>query len=256
MTASGIFTWKLLSYFRIVRRNLSSALIVEDDVDWDIRLKPLLEDFAVSANALQQINSENGLIFNKLPSLAPPRLSAYGDAWDLLWLGHCGMRVGSGLVVHENDLTVPQPHYLKSFDVAEYTPLGVFPEHTRVIMRHQKGATCSLAYAITQASARQILHHLGFERLDAPYDLMLRGWCEGSATGGAVRTCIAVLPQLFDHHRRPGPGDIDSDISKPNKEYREHAYTLNIRWSVRMNMNKLLYGDTNYDDQYPDEPHQ
>jgi hypothetical protein len=69
---------------------------------------------------------------------------------------------------------------------------------------------------------------------------------------GEPHNCLGVLPQLFDHHRRRGPKSIDSDISAANGDCRDSAFTLNIRWSVRMNMKKLLNGDTRYDDQYPD----
>ena len=184
-----------------------------------------------------------------LPSRSPPEKAPYGDTWDLLWVGHCGYHLPpgrDGMVIHENDITVPQRHYLHSFEPLEYTPLGNYPDHTRVTMRGQNEATCSLAYAVTQSSARKIVYELGLQRLDASYDLMLRGWCERAGR------CIGVLPQLFDHHRRAGAGDIDSDISEPSSNYRDKPFTNNIRWSVRMNMKKLLDGETDYEDQYPD----
>ena len=80
---------------------------------------------------------------------------------------------------------------------------------------------------------------------------MLRAWCQGS-DGNGQHICPGVLPQLFDHYRRQGSKDADSDISDPQEGYREKAETLNIRWSVRLNMEKIVKGDVNYDDQYPD----
>jgi len=226
---------------------------MEDDVDWDVRLKQSLHDFAVSANALLQISPAHNINFDNLPPTAAPQYSPYGDGWDMIWLGHCGMHLPfkGGVVLHENDVTVPQHRHLRSFVAAESTPLSIYPEHTRAIMRDVNEGTCSLAYAVTQSAARQILYNLGLERLDESFDLALRGWCEGSKTG-TPRVCLGVLPQLFDHHRRVGPGDIDSDISVPRPEFRETAYTNNIRWSVMMNMKKILNGETDYDDQYPD----
>lgn len=235
-----------------MRRNLTSALIVEDDVDWDVRLRLSLRDFALSAHALLQAPKPVNLNFDHLPPTPVPKDSPYGDGWDVLWLGHCGMKLPTegGLVVHENDVTVPETQYLRSWDVNEPTPLDGYSRHTRVVM-NQKEGTCSLAYAVTQSGARRILYSLGLRRLDDAFDLMLRSWCEGT-DGEEPHICLGVLPQLFDHHRRKGPGNIDSDISEPNAEYRQTAYTNNIRWSVRMNMNKILRGDTNYDDQFPD----
>ena len=236
----------------MVDRNLTSALIIEDDVDWDVRLRLSRRDFALSTDALLRAPTTANLNFNHLPSTPVLNESPYGDGWDVLWLGHCGMKLptDSGLVIHENDVTVPETQYLRSWDVNEPTPLQGLPKHTRVVM-HQEEGTCSLAYTVTQSGARRILYSLGLRRLDDAFDLMLRRWYEGT-DGEESNICIGVLPQLFDHHRRKGPGNIDSDISAPNSEYRHSAYTNNIRWSVRMNMNKILRGDTSYDDQFPD----
>ena len=235
-----------------MRRNLTSALIIEDDVDWDVRLRQSLQDFALSSNALLQAPRTVSLNLDRLPSISVTNGSPYGEGWDVLWLGHCGMKLptAGGLVIHENDVTVPETRYHRSWDINEPTPLEGFSKHTRAVM-HQRDGTCSLAYAVSQSGARQILYSLGLRRLDDAFDLMLRRWCEGSDEE-EPHTCFGVLPQLFDHHRRKGPGDIDSDISEPNAAYRQTAYTYNIRWSVRMNMNKILHGDTNYDDQFPD----
>ncbi|KAL9112353.1 MAG: hypothetical protein Q9187_007791 [Circinaria calcarea] len=225
---------------------------MEDDVDWDVRLKYLLKDFALSAHALAQNSDSSNIEFGNLPQTTPPKISPYGDDWDLLWLGHCGMKLpGAGLVVHSNDPSVPEPQYLHSWDKDERTPLGTYPAHTRVVMRQSTASVCSLAYAISQRGARKLLYGLGLKKLDAPFDVMLRAWCQGS-DGYEQHICPGVLPQLFDHHRRRGPKSVDSDISKPNEAYRDKPVTLNIRWSVRMNMEKMLRGETDYDDQYPD----
>ncbi|CAN8096967.1 unnamed protein product [Discula destructiva] len=85
----------------IVKRNLSSALIMEDDADWDIRIKDQLRDFATATNALTQPlagistfadptypqptdDSTLELDFHQLPRVASPTKSPYGDQWDLL----------------------------------------------------------------------------------------------------------------------------------------------------------------------------
>lgn len=35
-------------------------------------------------------------------------------------------------------------------------------------------------------------------------------------------------------------------------DYRDEPETLNIRWSVRMNMERILKGETEWEDQWPD----
>lgn len=243
----------------MVQRNLSSALIFEDDVDWDIRLKPLLQDFARSAIVLQQEPTEGRdptgghYEFDSLPQ-TKPTLSPYGDEWDLLWLGHCGMELSGSneaKVVHTNDETVPQKEHLRGFDPNRKTPLVNYPHHTRVTTHAHEG-TCSLAYAVSQRGARRLLNNIGLQKLDGPFDNMISGWCDGLNFPTAGR-CFGVIPQLFDHHRSAGPVNKDSDISDPHEGEREDSYTLNIRWSVRKNIDKLINGQTDYDDQFPDE---
>ena len=57
----------------MVHNNYSSALVVEDDVDWDVRLKSLLKDFALSHIALAQNPSAAEINFKHLPYITTPR---------------------------------------------------------------------------------------------------------------------------------------------------------------------------------------
>ncbi|MCJ1248345.1 hypothetical protein MMC30_005562 [Trapelia coarctata] len=256
LKASSIGSWRahLNAIADVVHNNYTSALIVEDDVDWDVRLKTLLKDFALSSQALTQ--SPTDVAFHNLPLLPLPRISPYGDDWDLLWLGHCGMALPTtgAKAVHYNDSSVPEPQYLHSYMMSDPTPLGEYPSHTRIVMREVSDPVCSLAYAVSQSGARKILYTLGLKTFDGPFDLMLRAWCEGlnGNESNGRQVCLGVLPQLFDHHRRKGPKNWDSDIEDHGAEYREKPETLNIRWSVRMNMERILRGATEYEDQWPD----
>ncbi|KAF2264500.1 hypothetical protein CC78DRAFT_516679 [Lojkania enalia] len=107
---------------RVVEQNLTTALIFEDDVDWDIRVRQNLQRFALASRFLSEnkeilssspkyhlenlpnpetsetafhILSENG-ITERLPSMPLKETngptSPYGDPaeWDILWIGHCG----------------------------------------------------------------------------------------------------------------------------------------------------------------------
>lgn len=241
-----------LTYNRVVKRGLSSALIMEDDVDWDVRAKDILKNYARSSNALLNSAAGSAISFKSLPANPATITSPYGDGWDVLWLGHCGMdfKSGDSRVIHANDDTVPETQYLRSWDVKAETPLAIYPNHTRVAMPVSDGV-CSLAYAVSQKGARSILNSIGLEKLDAAFDLMLRDFCVGD-NGRQAHKCLGVLPQIFDHHRRKGSISGESDIEDHGDAVREKAETLNIRWSVRMNMDKILRGETTYDDQYPD----
>ena len=145
----AFFASIILTDTRVVSRNLTSALILEDDVDWDVRLKSQLRTFAEAVRALSQpvsravlsayadpsyptSNAVQGSLdptlfyINDLPVTVAPTVSPYGDNWDVLHIGHCGMRspainvphpwkgtastLPRGHVVHLNDVTVPEPH--------------------------------------------------------------------------------------------------------------------------------------------------
>jgi len=114
---------------QVIYQNLSTALIFEDDVDWDIRLRPQLQAFALASRWLsddpatskdishysisvtqnpetpESIHNDSSqnpiakeLYTVSLPSAMldvkhrDPKISPYGDPrnWDVLWLGHCG----------------------------------------------------------------------------------------------------------------------------------------------------------------------
>ena len=237
---------------RVVKRGLSSALIMEDDVDWDVRVKEILKDYALSSNALLTSSPGSTIAFDRLSLNPAATTSPYGDGWDVLWLGHCGMQweTGESRVIHTNDVSVPETQYLHSWDINEETPLIIYPNHTRIAMPLAEGV-CSLAYAVSQQGARSILNSIGLQKLDKAFDLMLRDFCTGD-NGREHHRCLGVLPQIFDHYRRKGSTNGDSDIEDHGGAIRETAYTPNIRYSVRMNMDRILRGETTYKDQYPD----
>lgn len=112
-------------------------------------------------------------------ALAPSH-SPYGDSWDVLWFGHCGTRFPEaerdntqrGRVVIRDDETVVDAESFQagfgSMDIVE-----LYPSHTRVI-HHTAENVCSLAYAVSQRAARQMLYQFSLLEFDAPYDLMIR----------------------------------------------------------------------------------
>jgi len=264
----------------VVRRNLTSALILEDDADWDVRIKEQLFEYAYTSRALlqplsndpsthadstypnpQDATSPGPIIdFNQLPSTINPTTSPYGDNWDVLWLGHCGMsfptasskaaaNVPKGRVVRLDDPTVPERQYLHTV-FSDDDLKSEYPSHTR-LTHHVSDAACSLGYAISQAGARRLLYWLGLMEMTTAFDLELRHFCEGS-DGKPYHNCLTVQPGLFQHHRPAGNKTFESDISSHGTEYREKPVTEMIRWSLRMNVETLLASKTDFVDQFPD----
>ncbi|CAF9910117.1 MAG: hypothetical protein HETSPECPRED_009616 [Heterodermia speciosa] len=108
---------------RVVEEGYSSALIIEDDADWDLSLKSQLHMFAEKARIIGNV---------PLDKQTP---SPYGDAWDLLWLGECA--------------TPPGPSDSQIFPGAGDQAHWVFRTHG--------GMACLYGYAVTQRSARMLM---------------------------------------------------------------------------------------------------
>jgi hypothetical protein len=124
------------------------------------------------------------------------------------------------------------------------------------------GTTCTQAYAVSQQGARKLLYQFGLaERLTKGWDLLLGDWCDGlfpllnddntgtSGDGAGRPVCVTVQPPLFSHHFGTG-GAGRSDISAPGGGFLRvaegaggegrRAMTPYVRWSVRLNMARLL----------------
>lgn len=300
---------------RIVERNISTALILEDDADWDVRIKSQLQVFAQAARAFTQPMGKDGMRNTMARTFTPapdehsplefplaglpqdlhPKLSPYGDDWDVLWLGHCGTefpqrsafdqekkekstihpshRPPLMRVIVPNDPTVPSPDHMKAHPFALKDAMAdEYPAHTRIV-HASKATTCTQAYAVTQQGARKLLWQFGLQTLTSGWDFMLRDWCdgiyagddEGAGAGGADTNmrlvkppvCVTVQPPLFSHHFGKGAA---SDITAPGGGFinKDKEMTPYIRWSVRLNMGRLVKGAGVGDllDQYPDERHE
>jgi hypothetical protein len=96
--AEGSWAAHMHALEMIVGENLDSALIMEDDVDWDVQLKNQMEAFGkVSRAWLEQFDEtmpaaryRKEAVSRVRQTVSSPSLSPYGAGWDVLWLGHCG----------------------------------------------------------------------------------------------------------------------------------------------------------------------
>lgn len=272
----------------VVENNLDTALILEDDIDWDLNITKQMFDFAKTTRALTQplygsssyadpsfVNPTEyegqppDLDFDKLPPTEPPKISPYGDNWDVLWMGHCGAKapnvnlqedvigrelsraIPRGRVVHYNDETVAESHYLHTIK-QEFDPRKLFPDHTRVT-HHTLDLYCTFSYAVSQRGARRILYEAGLRKFDIEWDLLLRDICNGDHDRPKKAVCLTVEPGLF-HMYRGGRISSLSNISPVNDDKEmEKPFSVHIRYSARLNLPNLLSEMTPVYDQYPDK---
>lgn len=265
----------MLTQARIVEQGITSALVLEDDADWDVRIKHQMADFARASRLLIQPPRHAPDQIPKRTASRPtahevrqdftvnehensePAGSPYGeiDHWDLLWLGHCGCRfprtsdknVPLSRAVLFNDTTVPGREHL-DMEFGNNELLEQYPDHTRVVHRARVN-TCLLGYGISQPGARRFLYEVGVHKLSDTTDTMFRYICDG-VDARQLGTCFTVQPQLFQHHRPVGPRSSFSDISDHGSGHNENAETKNIRRSTRLNMVPLMNGDTAFIDSY------
>jgi hypothetical protein len=216
-----------------VAQNLTTTLVLEDDVDWDIRVRKQLLSFSHAARRLSLLTLESKnqdlpptfetksqtpielaqrstLSIASVDAHSAP-INPYGSNWDVLWLGHCGADLPPPSPDHPNrlillnDLTVPAPKYLRVRESSPPDPIAtIYPPHTRVYHRTSNSTLCTLAYAVTQRGARKILFELGVRDLSRGFDFALSEYCAGltkSDGNGLDRKfeCVTVQPPLFSH---------------------------------------------------------
>lgn len=237
-------------------RNHTSALIVEDDVDWDVRVH---EQAALVAAAVRNLT---------VPAAGVDEWP-WGDDWDVLWLGHCGESLpyeegkepaeeefdddeaDANLEVKE---TAPRRRRTKTSGKAErddglpgpddfitlYDPslpptIGSYDsrmsgasQSTRWV-QHAAGPICTFAYAVTAASvARMLSMEHGNEQA---FDLWLHSRCRSREL-----RCFTVNPEMFHHH--VAGGLAASLVNEGLVSDGARNYTENILYSARCNVER------------------
>lgn len=325
--------YSILIENRVVEKNMTTAFILEDDVDWDVRVRQSLQRFALASRVLASkrdlfalspnlkskvdhrpntetvdsafkiIDTEN--LPKTLASLPLANVysrtlhgpkgaqtehdSPYGDpsTWDILWLGHCGAgmpripksrTVGfkyhtpitpTNIIFTQFDETVPIGKYLQAhpFQGGPDALGTAFPPHTRLYHRSTGGELCTVGYAVSQRGARRLLHQFGIKGWNGIFDSEMGRWCAGEdpdmgsnyprpppyeKTHPKDRVCLTSQPPIFAHHH---PMQGESDIGGLGGGYARKYETKYLRYSVRMNLEKIVHGagDRDLVDQWPDE---
>jgi hypothetical protein len=219
---------------RFLDSGLETALVLEDDVDWDIRLRSV--QIPLAASAVRQL----------LPAPPAPRSFRFGHHakndtnywgdhkdWDLLYLGHCGdyfeevTEQGPRLDKHYNltnmphiqyrDPTLPPPSDLHPFTQTLFDTMNI-PVHTRVIHR-SKFPLCSFGYALTRPAAQRLLDDLAPPKL---------------TKGGPRAFDVALLNSCRKGAKTPSPTPAQGNpVPHPNPELRHKYASPGLRcWTL------------------------
>lgn len=187
--------WLTLWYCRIIQENITSALIMESDADWDIRIHDILQGVAEGAKVIAD-----------WPFFPPghnrdfyAEVSPYGDNWDVLWIGHCGSHLdGGGRAYAFNDTTVPPKE--REFTFAGKPNREQHPEGTRLVFEF-RSTVCTSAYAISNKGARKLRKFLDESNLNI--DIRMELLCRDQPS----LTCLGVWPQVIT--AAPSQSNID-----------------------------------------------
>ncbi|KAF2456849.1 hypothetical protein BDY21DRAFT_287042 [Lineolata rhizophorae] len=194
-----------LSWF-VEQTSLETVLILEDDVDFDARLRSTQIPLAAATfrSIFQDYDVDDRYY--------------YGDPsrWDLLYLGHCGdywKPVSQGIGVGHHlprdlagvphaifeDPTVLPRYYMHPYTASLLTAFGV-PDRRR-LAHASKFPLCTFGYAVTRPAAKRILDELALPHEpkageDGPraFDVAILHGCN---SGGLH--CWTLTPELFHH---------------------------------------------------------
>lgn len=164
----------------VVASGFSTAFIVEDDVDWDVKLLDQM-----------RLISDNVRNFTAAADTDP---NPFGSGWDVLWLGHCGDRIEKDtmakMLLYPDDTRCKTELYS---GWSKHFLRDNLPDGYRVVQDSIQ-TVCTFGYGITAESAQKILALLA-RGADEAYDVSMSHHCKA----GDLR-CITVNPQVMNHY--------------------------------------------------------
>jgi hypothetical protein len=223
-----------LTKCRVIEKNLSTALIIEDNVHWDSRIREQLQIFGHASRRLpDMIECVDLAVRNNIPArdhaaqhesgpdamelanrstlltlLLPstPYTQSFdpfgNDNWDILWLGHCG----TSLPTHRNLSAsgIPPDHFMLLNDatVSDTDPSHPATYLPRTRLYHRFHTTrCIHAYAVSQRGAQKIMYEHGMRNFDKDYGSALSEWCDGMTKHMGDRPmCLTSSLSIFGHY--------------------------------------------------------
>ncbi|KAJ4346631.1 uncharacterized protein N0V89_010562 [Didymosphaeria variabile] len=188
----------------MIDNDIQSALIMEDDVDWDVNVK---EVFGLWN---WQMKNNNSLAEN-LGRGKNGETCEYGCDWDHLSMGQCVYKAHPTDHTHfsYNDPNSPAIGSFAKDNKKEMVETWKYkPEDAGVrLVTPSYAPLCTMGYAMTQRGARRALYQIGgFLAMDSPIDLeFIQHAKDGRLKSYTISPPTLVKWKVF------GPGDTDND---------------------------------------------
>lgn len=198
---------------QIMDKGLETALIIEDDVDWDVYLREQMVQVSQAFASRQAVldGQENPT------AVAGDAKYPYGRDWDLLWIGH-NFEDLTGSEDRENymwhDTTVPTKE-----QYVGYTPwFDRIPPGHRALMG-ALGPVSTYGYALTAEGARKLAEAAATLGITPEaFDVKLAGICRDG-----VLECMIVAPDLMHHYEPPRVAGFEASASVLADDGHDHG---------------------------------
>jgi hypothetical protein len=229
-------------YQHMVQNRIQTALILEDDADWDVLLRHQMVEFARGTRAI--LNAS-------LPLRSP-----YGDNWDLLALGHIGANNKPNREqkywITDNDPTVIAESRRQWNRKPDFSTPKLEGNYSRVVMEINKftGAT---SYGLSLRGAATLLYDQSLLPNAQAIDTAMLSLCRRDPFGSPF--CLGAYPMIFGRYRAIGSTAKDSDRRTSSNEdtpgtggiqhitERLQAESMYTVFSVGLNIWRLMKGE-------------
>ncbi|KAF2405287.1 hypothetical protein EJ06DRAFT_525816 [Trichodelitschia bisporula] len=223
---------------RMLDENIETALIMEDDADWDVDIKA------------QMVRASRAILAN--PSVVTNTTEVkegepYRRDWDVFFMGQCFSRARkpwTGPVVLYDDPSMPEFDTLSEQFQADLNAYGA-AKGQRAIGR-AADIICTTGYAVTNKGAQRLLFEIGYKNFPSPVDNMI----SFRIMDGLIRGMVMVSPAI-SMFRVGGIRDSDNMAVTGDVKDNSDGSSPDLRNSVREWMKGYMWPDTPIEQYWP-----
>ena len=185
----------------IISSGVSSALIFEDDADFSVGIRDIME--GISKQLQDIMGADNGEAYGL----------GNGNSWDILTLGHCYSKLPERKDKPKSVKMIrvwPDAYAPATDDFSQYSP----GSGRLRLLGPSEGMSCTNGYAVTREGAMRLLYNIGGPGhvLDRPVDILIsHQLSEGILKG------FHVLPSAVGQWKK-GADWRDTDVQFPSQE--------------------------------------